>query len=139
MVLRTYVHGFSVDGPSALAIGASERARSSGRQAARAHRGEVAADALRAPRRSGRRAVTAPPPARARPSRGGGALSGAGRRPVADGAPKTPAAHGIAGIHKRKTTERRPRMFYPFKDDQGRPKTLPEVSYADLDHLRDLE
>lgn len=140
MVLRTYVHGFSVDGPSALAMRASERARSSGRRVARAHRGGVAADALHAPRRSGGSAVTAVArPARARAGGRRGALSGAGRRPVADGAPKTPAAHGIAGIHKRKTTERRPRMFYPFKDDQGRPKTLPEVSYADLDQLRDLE
>ena len=30
-------------------------------------------------------------------------------------------------------------MFSPFKDDQGRPKTLAEVTWADLDQLRDLE
>lgn len=30
-------------------------------------------------------------------------------------------------------------MFSPFRDDQGRPKTLLEVTYADLDQLHDLE
>ena len=30
-------------------------------------------------------------------------------------------------------------MFSPFRNEQGTPKTIAEVEYADLEQLRDLE